>query len=305
MPEPGPRRTLSLSPAVRPPGRTIRQDTSRRPRLRQGGRRAPRARPRYRPPSGPPARGRGRPPPPRSVPRAPLPPKSSKGSSSGKPLPDARPPPACPPSVRPPDLSFRPVPGREGRRAAPDAPLRSFPSLLLLLHDPGERGVARLIQPQVGRDHRRQRHPDRLEAPVHLAGDVRLLPVLRELDLLPQRRLRQGENRRQDLPPLVVVVVDGLLPHDDEVRLLLLHRLRHQPGDAQTVQFLRRLHEDSTVRPPCRGGSDLLLALLRADRQDHHLPAPLLPDPAALPHPDPSSRVDHHLDVLQDDSAPV
>src|SRR4030066_215883 len=190
MPEPGPRRTLSLSPAVRPPGRTIRQDTSRRPRLRQGGRRAPRARPRYRPPSGPPARGRGRPPPPRSVPRAPLPPKSSKGSSSGKPLPDARPPPACPPSVRPPDLSFRPVPGRGGRRARAGVPPEGLrrdhlPLLLLRLHDPGERGVARLIQPQVGRDHRRQRHPDRLEAPVPLAGDVRLPPALRALHLPP------------------------------------------------------------------------------------------------------------------------
>src|SRR4030065_583525 len=83
------------------------------------------------------------------------------------------------------------------------------------------------------------------------------------------------------------------------------HRRPHHAGNPQTAQSLRRLQENCTGRPHGQGGSDLLLALLRADRQDHHLPAPLLLDPEGLLHRDLAERGDHHLHVLQDDSAPV
>src|SRR5215472_3407057 len=45
--------------------------------------------------------------------------------------------------------------------------------LLLRLHDVGQRRVARLVQPQVSRDDRGQRHRQRLEATVDLALDDR------------------------------------------------------------------------------------------------------------------------------------
>ena len=48
--------------------------------------------------------------------------------------------------------------------------------LLLRLHDVGQRRVARLVQAQVGGDHRRQLHLDRLEAAVDLALDRRACP---------------------------------------------------------------------------------------------------------------------------------
>src|SRR5512145_3017423 len=41
--------------------------------------------------------------------------------------------------------------------------------LLLGLHDPGERREARLVEPEVGRHHRGERHLDRLDAAVDLA----------------------------------------------------------------------------------------------------------------------------------------
>src|SRR5216683_87592 len=45
--------------------------------------------------------------------------------------------------------------------------------LLLRLHDVGQGRVARLVQPQVGGDHRRQRHRQRLQPAVDLALDGR------------------------------------------------------------------------------------------------------------------------------------
>lgn len=52
------------------------------------------------------------------------------------------------------------------------------------LHDVGQRGVARLVQPQVGADHCRQLHCQRLQPAVNLTGDLRCGARLVQLHLV-------------------------------------------------------------------------------------------------------------------------
>src|SRR3989304_857628 len=153
--------------------------------------------------------------------------------------------------------------------------------LLLRLHDAGKRRVPRLVQPQVRGHHRRERHLDRLQPAVHLAGHVRLLFVRHELDLRREGRLRPPEDRREDLPHLVVVVVDRLLPHQHEVGLFVPDDLRQHLRHGQRVEVRPRLDQHRAVGAHRQRRAHLLLASLRPDGHDDH------------------------LDVVQDDAAPV
>jgi hypothetical protein len=92
--------------------------------------------------------------------------------------------------------------------------------LLLGLHDVGQRGVARLVQAQVGGDHRRQAHRQGLQAAVDLAGHRDL--CRRPLRPWRRRCLRPARQRGQHLAGLVGVVVDGLLAQDHQARLFLV-----------------------------------------------------------------------------------
>jgi hypothetical protein len=162
-----------------------------------------------------------------------------------------------------------------------------------------------MIQPQIRGDHRRQRDLDRLQPAVHLPGHVGPLVVRGELDLRGKGRLRPAEHRRENLPHLVVVVVHRLLPHQDEVGLLALDHPREHLRHRQRVQIRPRFHEHSPVGAHRQRRADLLLALLRADGHDDHLPGLFLPDPQRLLDGDLAERVYDHLDVVQHDAAPV
>ena len=89
--------------------------------------------------------------------------------------------------------------------------------LLLRLHDVRQRGIARLVQAQVGGDDRRQLDLDRLQAAIDFAGDLSL--AVADLDLRGEGRLGPAEQRRQHLAGLVAVVVDRLLADDDQAGL--------------------------------------------------------------------------------------
>jgi hypothetical protein len=91
--------------------------------------------------------------------------------------------------------------------------------LLLGLHDVGQRGVARLVEAQIGGDDGRQLDRDGLQAAVDLAGDVGR--AIADLDLGGEGRLAPAKQRGQHLAGLVAVIIDGLLAEDDEVRAFL------------------------------------------------------------------------------------
>ena len=86
----------------------------------------------------------------------------------------------------------------------------------------GRRGVARLVEAQVGGDDGRQLQLDRLQAAVDLAGDVDA--AVADGDLGGEGALRPAEQRGEHLAGLVAIVVDGLLAQDDEAGLLLRRR---------------------------------------------------------------------------------
>eukprot|EP00965_Chrysotila_dentata_P028985 963482-Pleurochrysis_carterae.AAC.4 len=70
--------------------------------------------------------------------------------------------------------------------------------LLLGLHDVGQRGVARLVEAQVGGDHGGQRHAQRLEPAVDLARHAQLA-LARNLQLGREGALRPAQQRSQHL----------------------------------------------------------------------------------------------------------
>ena len=133
--------------------------------------------------------------------------------------------------------------------------------LLLRLHDVGQRGIARLVEAQVGGDDGRQLDLQRLEAAVDLARDERRLALDDELG--GERGLRPAEQRRQHLAGLVAVVVDRLLAEDDECRLLRVDHALEQLGDRQRLDGLpvRRLDQDAAIGAHRQRGADRLLRL--------------------------------------------
>ena len=116
--------------------------------------------------------------------------------------------------------------------------------LRLGLHDVGQRGIARLVQAQVGGDYRRQVELHRLEPAIDLARDGR---AVGHLDLRRERALRPAEQRREHLPGRIIVVVDRLLAEDDQLRLLLLGDLGEDLGDGERLDLLVGLDEDRAV----------------------------------------------------------
>ena len=87
--------------------------------------------------------------------------------------------------------------------------------LLLGRHDPLEAGVARLVEPLLGRDERGQRGLPGLAPAVDLPLDRGL--AVADLDLHRHRHLRQVEQLGQHARDLAVVAADALLPAQDEV----------------------------------------------------------------------------------------
>ncbi|HEY6406998.1 MAG TPA: tetratricopeptide repeat protein, partial [Ktedonobacteraceae bacterium] len=90
--------------------------------------------------------------------------------------------------------------------------------LLLRLHDVGQRGVARLVQSQVGRYDRRPLQLHGLQAAIDFARHLEIGAV--DFELGGKGRLRPAEQGCQHLAGLVGIVVDRLLAENDQARLL-------------------------------------------------------------------------------------
>ncbi|EAU69294.1 hypothetical protein STIAU_7966 [Stigmatella aurantiaca DW4/3-1] len=192
--------------------------------------------------------------------------------------------------------------------------------LALGLHDARKARVARQVQAQVRGDDGRQRalqrgqpvvdlahHAHRLAIGAQLDGRrlVLLLLALQGLDLGGERRLAPAQELGQVLAHLVLVIVDGLLAQQDEVRLLLLHHLLEQRGDAQLVQRPHVVHPHRAVGAHRQRVPERLLHFLRADRDDHHLTAVLGGQPQPLFYADLIEGVDLVLQALLHDARTV
>ncbi len=95
--------------------------------------------------------------------------------------------------------------------------LQILERLFLRLHDVRQRDVARLVQPKIGRDDRRQRNRNRFQPAVDFARDLRA--AVGDHDLRCKRRLRHVGQRSKHLARLIGIVVDRLLARDHELRL--------------------------------------------------------------------------------------
>ena len=139
--------------------------------------------------------------------------------------------------------------------------------LLLRLHDVGQAGVARLVQPQIGGDDRRPLQLHGLQAAVDFARHLEIGAV--DFELGGEGRLRPAEQRGQHLAGLVGVVVDRLLAENDEAGLLFvddgLEDLRHR----QRLDIAFGLDQDAAVGAHGETGADGFGRLRGADR-DHH-----------------------------------
>src|SRR5882757_388633 len=176
--------------------------------------------------------------------------------------------------------------------------------LLLGLHDVGQRGVARLVEAQVGGDHRRQLDLDVLQDAVDLALD--LGRAIGDVQLVGEGALRPAEKGGQHLAGLVGVVVDRLLADDHEARLLLVDHGLQELGDGERLELGVGLDEDAAVGAHGERGADRLLALQRAGGKGDDLGrGPLLFHTERLFHGDLVEGVHRHLDVGRLDAGVV
>ena len=177
--------------------------------------------------------------------------------------------------------------------------------LLLRLHDVGQRGIARLVEAQVGGDDRRQLEAHRLEAAVHLTRHHGAAAV--DLQLGGEGALRPAEQRREHLSGLIAVVVDRLLAEDDEVRLFRLDDALEDFRDCERLdRRIGRLDENAAVGADGERGADGLLRLRRADRHDDDLRcAALLLDAHRFFYSDLAKGVHRHLYVGKVDARAI
>ncbi len=176
--------------------------------------------------------------------------------------------------------------------------------LLLCLHDVGEGGVARLVEPQVGGHHGRQIKLQGLQPAVHFPGYAHDLAV--NLDLRGEGRLGPSEQRRQHLAHRVVVSVDGLLAHEDQARAFGLGQRLEQLGHLQRLGIDVRLDQDAAVGAHGQGGANGFLGLDRADGDgDDLFDDALFLQPNRLFHRDLAEGIHRHLDVGQVDAGLV
>ena len=84
-------------------------------------------------------------------------------------------------------------------------------------------------------------------------------------------RLRPAQQRRGHLPRLVAVVVNGLLPQQQQQRPLARCQRRQQLGHAQRLHLALRVHVHSAVGAHGQGRAQRLDRLLGAHAHRHHL----------------------------------
>src|SRR6266851_4596265 len=193
--------------------------------------------------------------------------------------------------------------------------------LLLCLHDVGQRGVARHVEPQVHGDDRRELHLEHFQTAVHLARDLRGSLVRPELDAgllgLLLRRLKRlllrGEGRLappevlgEQLARDVVVDVHRLLAHQHQVRLLRVdHRLQHA-RHAVGIHERVVLDQDAAVGAHREPAANLGPRRGRADaHHDHFRRHVRVAKPERFFHGDLIERIGPVVHAVRDDPAVV
>src|SRR5690242_1656432 len=186
--------------------------------------------------------------------------------------------------------------------------LRDVERLLLRLHDVRQRRITRLVEPQVGRDDRRQRHCESFQPAVDLALDRRLHAAVRrrEIDLRGEGRLRPAEERREHLPRLVGVVVDRLLAHEHELGRFLLDDRLEKLGHGERLELGIGLDQNRAVGAQRQRRPKRLLARGDPARHGDQLGRDaLLLEANGLLDRDLVERIHRHLDVRGIDAGPV
>src|SRR5690606_9500809 len=95
--------------------------------------------------------------------------------------------------------------------------------------------------------------------------------VASHFDLGGEGALGEARQSTQHLASLVVVTVDGLLAHDDQLRLLFVDHYLEQFGHSQRAQLVSRLNQNATVSTQRQRGTQLLLSSSRADGYNNDL----------------------------------
>src|SRR3989441_11650481 len=179
------------------------------------------------------------------------------------------------------------APGRPGRQRfqRDDAELRGFGGdpevggleildlLLLGAHDPFERRIARLVQALLGREHRRQREIENLQAALDLAPDADARAVDVDRFLHDPGGAGPAEQVGELSRDRAHVVVDRLAPAEDELGRLLLGDRGQRPrgGEGVGLGQGRIVHVDGAVAAHGQTRAQCLLGPLRAQGDGDHL----------------------------------
>src|SRR6516164_7427226 len=117
--------------------------------------------------------------------------------------------------------------------------------LFLCPHDIRQRGVARLVEPQIGRDHRRQSDCDGFEPAIDLACYFGV--AVADLELGGEGRLRPTEQCRHHLTGLIAIVVDRLLADDDDLGAFLEDHRLQELGDGKRLKLGGGFYQDAAI----------------------------------------------------------
>src|SRR5262249_22025734 len=176
--------------------------------------------------------------------------------------------------------------------------------LLLGFHDVGEARITRLVEAQIGGHNRRALELYRLQAAVDLARDQNAVALYHHFRR--EGALRPSGERRQHLAGLIAIVIDRLLAHDDEPRLLLLDDGLEDFGDGERLEHLVRLHQDAAIGSHREPRADRFSGLRRANRHaDDFGCLTLLLEPERFLDGNLVEGIHGHFDVRQLDAAAV
>ena len=135
--------------------------------------------------------------------------------------------------------------------------------LLLRLHDVGQAGISRLIQPQIRRDDHGKLRAKRLNSTVDLLCNFNRASLVLDADIAGLCRLRPAQQTRKHLTRLSLVSIDSLLSKQNQVDILLLHDALQKFGNRKGLQAtllrglaLGNIDEERTVCAHGHGGAE-------------------------------------------------
>ncbi len=143
-----------------------------------------------------------------------------------------------------------------------------FQRLALGFHDVRQLDEARLVQAQIGGDHRWQVHFQRLQARVDLARDRDL--SIGNSELAGEGGLWAAPECGEHLTGLISVVVDRLLAEDDQIGLFLLDQFEQRPRGGQRLNSRVGHHMDRAIGAHGQAVAQVRSRIGRRQGGDHH-----------------------------------